>query len=133
MSNKKGSKKLTIFLSEEELDILKQDSKLRRVNIHEYIIDILSYQYRDYEYLDDCNFVKTIRYDKSIERNKKLILFLNKDEIDLINGLYCIDFNVTELLLDYLYENNDFIKWNIEYCKENNIYSYEDDITSCAF
>ena len=133
MTNKKGSKKLTIFLSEEEIDILKQDAKLRRVSLHEYIIDILAYQYRDYEYLDDCNFAKTIRYDKSIERNKKLILFLNEDEIDLIDKLYCIDFNVTELLLDYLYENKGFIKWNIEYCKENNIYSYEDDITNCAF
>ena len=133
MTNKKDSKKLTIFLSGEEIDILKQDAKLRCVSLHEYIIDILVYQYRDYEYLDDCNFTKTIRYDKSIERNKKLILFLNKDEIDLIDELYCIDFNITELLLYYLYENKDFIKWNIEYCKENNIYSYEDDITSCAF
>ena len=103
MTNKKGSKKLTIFLSEEEIDILKQDAKLRRVSLHEYIIDILCYQYRDYEDLDDCNFAKTIRYEKSIKRNKKLILFLNENEIDLIDELYCINFNVTELLLYYLY------------------------------
>ena len=68
MTNKKDSKKLSIFLSEEEIAILKQDAKLRCVSLHEYIIDILVYQYRDYEYLDDCNFAKTIRYDKSIER-----------------------------------------------------------------
>ena len=133
MARKKGSKKLTIFLSDEEIDILKQDAKLRRVSLHEYIIDILCYQYRDYEDLDDCNFAKTIRYEKSIKRNKKLILFLNENEIDLIDELYCINLNVTEVVLDYLYENKGFIKWNLKYCKENNIYSYEDDITSCSY
>ena len=65
--------------------------------------------------------------------SKKVNIMLSDEELDLIDELYRIYFSVTELLLDYLYENKGFIKWNVEYCKENNIYSYEDDITSCAF
>ena len=40
MTNKKGSKKVTIMLSDEELDLFKKDMKLRRVYKHGYIIDL---------------------------------------------------------------------------------------------
>lgn len=124
MANKKGSKKLTIFLSEEELNLVKQDLKLRDVSTHDYIIAIL---YNKYEYFKDsleCGFKRTTHYNKSIERNKKISLFINEEDINMISELEEYHFNASQIIADYLYESKEYI----EYCIENDIDNYSDEI-----
>ena len=77
MANKKGSKKLAIFLSEEEIDILKQDTKLRHVSLHEYnIVTSLTYGRYDkyalpHQNLDLCmnNLHVIENYREIVENN----------------------------------------------------------------
>ena len=124
MTNKKGSKKLTIFLSEEELNLVKQDLKLRGVNTHDYIIAILYNKYEYFKDLLECGFKRTTHYNKSIERNKKISLFINEEDINMISELEEYHFNASQVVADYLYESKEYI----EYCIENDIDNYSDEI-----
>ena len=55
MANKKGSKKVTFWLTNEEMNFIKQDAKNWNMTIHEYIIRIIKWKDNDYEEYDQYN------------------------------------------------------------------------------
>ena len=55
MANKKGNKKLTYWLTDEEMNFIKQDAKKWNITIHEYIMRIIKWKDNDYEEYDQYN------------------------------------------------------------------------------
>ena len=52
MTNKKGNKKVTYWLTEEEMNFIKQDAKKWNMTIHEYIMRIIKRKdncYKEYD------------------------------------------------------------------------------------
>ena len=124
MSNKKGSKKVIIMLSDEELDLFKKDMKLRRVYRHGYIIALFEYKYEQCKIDDIYCTVYSKEIYKGIERNNKLIFYVDENEIKMLKELERYIPYVTHVIYDYFYNNKECIKHDYE----EGIY-YEDDIT----
>ena len=55
MVNKKGSKKVTFWLTNEEMNFIKQDAKKWNMTIHEYIMRIIKWKDGCYEEYDMYN------------------------------------------------------------------------------
>ena len=55
MTNKKGSKKVTFWLTKEEMNFIKQDAKKWNMTKHDYIMRIIEWKDNDYEEYDQYN------------------------------------------------------------------------------
>ena len=109
MTNKRKKKELTIWLSEDELRLVKRFSYFHGCSKHTYIMCIIENEYYECEKIGFCNYVNTKSYNKNVKRDKSLTLLLSEYEIDLIHVLNRFDLSVIEVLSDYLYNKEDIV------------------------
>ena len=109
MSNERKKKKLTIWLTEDELRLVKRFAYFHGCTKHTYIMCIIENEYYECEEIGFCNYVNTKSYNKSVKRDKSLTLFLSEYEMDLIHVLNRFGLSVIEVLSDYLYNKEDIV------------------------
>ena len=109
MAWKIKKKKLTIWLTENELRLIKRFAYFHGYSKHTYIMSIIENKYYECEKIDFYNCVNTISYNKSIKRDKSLTLHLNEYEMYLIHVINKLGLSVIEVLLDYLYKEEYII------------------------
>ena len=109
MTNKRKKKELTIWLTEDELRLVKRFAYFHGCTKHTYIMNIIENEYNECEEIGFCNYVNTKSYNKNVKRDKSLTLLLNEYEMDLIHVLNMFDLSVIEVLSDYLYNKEDIV------------------------
>ena len=109
MARKRKKKELTIWLTEDELRLVKRFAYFHGCSKHTYIMGIIEKEYYECEKIDFCNYVNTKSYNKSVKRDKNLTLLLSEYEIDLISVLNRFGLSVIEVLSDYLYNEEDIV------------------------
>ena len=109
MSRNRKKKELTIWLSEDELRLVKRFSYFHGCSKHTYIMCIIEKEYYECEKIEFCNYVNTKSYNKNVKRDKSLTLLLSEYEMDLIHVLNRFDLSVIEVLSDYLYNKEDIV------------------------
>ena len=109
MTNKRKKKELTIWLTEDELRLVKRFAYFHGCSKHTYIMGIIENEYYECEKIGFCNYVNTKSYNKSVKRDKSLTLFLSEYEMDLIHVLNRFGLSVIEVLSDYLYNKEDIV------------------------
>ena len=109
MAMKRKKKKLTIWLSKDELRLIKRFAYFHGCSEHTYIMCIIENKYYECEKIGFCNYINTTTYNKSVKRDKSLTLLLGEYEIDLIHVLNIFDLSVIEVLSDYLYNKEDVV------------------------
>ena len=109
MTNKRKKKELTIWLTEDELRLVKRFAYFHGCSKHTYIMCIIENEYYECEEIGFCNYVNTKSYNKNVKRDKSLTLLLSEYEMDLIHVLNRFDLSVIEVLSDYLYNKEDIV------------------------
>ena len=109
MARKRKKKELTIWLTEDELRLVKRFAYFHGCSEHTYIMCIIENEYYECEKIGFCNYVNTKSYNKSVKRDKSLTLLLSEYEIDIIHVLNMFDLSVIEVLSDYLYNKEDIV------------------------
>ena len=109
MANKRKKKELTIWLTEDELRLVKRFSYFHGCTKHTYIMGIIENEYYECEEIGFCNYVNTKSYNKNVKRDKSLTLLLSEYEMDLIHVLNRFDLSVIEVLSDYLYNKENIV------------------------
>ena len=109
MTNKRKKKELTIWLTEDELRLVKRFAYFHGCTKHTYIMCIIENEYYECEEIGFCNYVNTKSYNKNVKRDKSLTLLLSEYEMDLIHALNMFDLSVIEVLSDYLYNKEDIV------------------------
>ena len=109
MTNKRKKKELTIWLTEDELRLVKRFAYFHGCTKHTYIMCIIENEYYECEEIGFCNYVNTKSYNKNVKRDKSLTLLLSEYEMDLIHVLNMFDLSVIEVLSDYLYNKEDIV------------------------
>ena len=109
MTNKRKKKELTIWLTEDELRLVKRFAYFHGCTKHTYIMCIIENEYYECEEIGFCNYVNTKSYNKNVKRDKSLTLLLSEYEIDLIHILNRFGLSVIEVLSDYLYNKEDIV------------------------
>ena len=118
MAMKRKKKKLTIWLSKDELRLIKRFAYFHGCSEHTYIMCIIENKYYECEKIGFCNYINTTTYNKSVKRDKSLTLLLGEYEIDLIHVLNSFGLSVIEVLSDYLYNKEDIVSQ--KRCKTRN-------------
>ena len=109
MTNKRKKKELTIWLTEDELRLVKRFAYFHGCTKHTYIMCIIENEYYECEEIGFCNYVNTKSYNKNVKRDKSLTLLLSEREMELIHVLNIFDLSVIEVLSDYLYNKEDIV------------------------
>ena len=109
MTNKRKKKELTIWLTEDELRLVKRFAYFHGCTKHTYIMGIIENEYYECEKIGFCNYVNTKSYNKSVKRDKSLTLLLSEYELDLIQVLNSFGLSIIEVLSDYLYNKEDIV------------------------
>ena len=109
MTNKRKKKELTIWLTEDELRLIKRFAYFNGCTKHTYIMGIIEKEYYECEKTGFCNYVNTKSYNKDVKRDKSLTLLLSEREMELIHVLNIFDLSVIEVLSDYLYNKEDIV------------------------
>ena len=109
MTNKRKKKELTIWLTEDELRLVKRFAYFHGCTKHTYIMCIIENEYYECEEIGLCNYVNTKSYNKNVKRDKSLTLLLSEYEMDIIHVLNIFDLSVIEVLSDYLYNKEDIV------------------------
>ena len=109
MARKRKKKELTIWLTEDELRLVKRFAYFHGCTKHTYIMCIIENEYYECEKIGFCNYVNTKSYNKNVKRDKSLTLLLSEYEMDLIHVLNRFDLSVIEVLSDYLYNKEDIV------------------------
>ena len=109
MARKRKKKELTIWLTEDELRLVKRFAYFHGCTKHTYIMCIIENEYYECEKIGFCNYVNTKSYNKNVKRDKSLTLLLSECEMDLIHVLNMFDLSVIEVLSDYLYNKEDIV------------------------
>ena len=109
MTNKRKKKELTIWLTEDELRLVKRFAYFHGCSQHIYIMCIIENEYYECEKIGFCNYVNTKSYNKNVKRDKSLTLLLSEYELDLIQVLNSFGLSIIEVLSDYLYNKEDIV------------------------
>ena len=109
MARKRKKKELTIWLTEDELRLVKRFAYFHGCTKQTYIMNIIENEYYECEKIDFRNYVNTKSYNKNVKRDKSLTLLLSEYEIDLIHVLNKFGLSVIEVLSDYLYNEEDIV------------------------
>ena len=109
MTRNRKKKELTIWLTEDELRLVKRFAYFHGCTKHTYIMCIIENEYYECEKIGFCNYVNTKSYNKSVKRDKSLTLLLSEYEMDLIHVLNRFDLSVIEVLSDYLYNKEGIV------------------------
>ena len=109
MTRNRKKKELTIWLTEDELRLIKRFTYFHGCTKHAYIMGIIEKEYYECEKIDFCNYVNTKHYNKSVKRDKSLTLLLSEYELALIQVLNRFGLSVIEVLSDYLYNKEDIV------------------------
>ena len=109
MTRNRKKKEVTIWLTEDELRLVKRFAYFHGCSKHTYIMGIIENKYYECEKIGFCDYINITNYNKSVKRDKSLTLLLSEYEMELIRVLNRFGLSVIEVLSDYLYNEEDIV------------------------